>query len=176
MLVFEGSDNLGKTTAARRLIHLCRTSLGIPMLYGHMGRQYETFSFDRAVYKRWIRPYFLCDRFHLGMRVWHKDDEIRSLEATSELVQADVVSDGGMVVIFVTRDEEWYINHLRTSKKDEMFNVAALVQANRVYQHLAARFAHHLVVVEEGSFPGDETLLLIAREYHRRLRRSGYLS
>lgn len=125
MLIFEGADNLGKTTAAR--------SLCLP--YQKMGRPPESFNFHTH-YLPLINPAAVQDRFHLGSLAWHSgvmtEPHLRDIEKW--LLQA-----GSVVVIFYAEDEDWYRSHLQLSDREQLFSVDGILAGNKVFKDIV----HH---------------------------------
>jgi hypothetical protein len=126
MLIIEGPDNLGKTTAAKRIVELITDW---PVYYAHMSRPNQTFDFFHH-YKSMMSPYAVQDRFHLGSLVWHEgimyQSKLRIIEAWLQL-------QGSLTIIFYSGNRAWYLNRLNESQKDEMFNIDEIMEANEQY-------------------------------------------
>jgi thymidylate kinase len=167
MLIIEGSDDLGKTTAAKRIVEI--VSSRIPAEYRHMGRPTANFDFGKDYFKM-IEPFVVQDRFHYGSLIWHEG----VMNATKfSVIEGKIRSIGGMSVVFVTTDVDWYVKQLQASERKQMFNVDQLVNANARYQALAAKYADFMVGVPQ--FITDENLEIIADEWLRRLEFAGMM-
>lgn len=182
MLIIEGSDNLGKTTAAKRLVELAAQRAKqvkdgqddvYPVRYQHMSRPNHAFNFFTD-YQDMVCKYAVQDRFHLGGLVWHKDvinpHSLRIIEGWLHCL-------GSIVVVFVCSNEEWYKDRLVSSQRVEMFDVSVLVQANRAFQHLASgqHFCKPIIefvvdVSGPDKFPNDTKLNTILDAWFERLR------
>lgn len=133
MLVLEGSDHLGKTNAALRMVQLAKTSCDATVLYAHMGRPSTHFQFRPEDYKKLMAPGLVCDRFHLGARIWHED---AMSEGRFQVIHSMLGAIGGFVMVFYTSDERWYRKHLAGSSEDQMFDDRTILRANRTYRNL----------------------------------------
>ncbi len=171
MLIIEGSDCLGKTTAINSMRKMVK-DWNPPILYSHMSRPNEDkFDFCQQ-YKTNIRPFVIQDRFHLGALVWHKGKmdcgKLWSVEKCIEKV-------GGLVVIFYTSDYDWYRTQLTKDQRGNMFSIAAMMDANTVYRQMVCGYAYPqprvdgAVDVQNGKFPTDDALYDIIKDWKERL-------
>ena len=160
MLVIEGPDNLGKTTAAHRLVNICAvrasdtarfwnehaeceepececrkvvpTTLPYPVFYSHMSRPNCAFNFFTHYQER-ITTYGVQDRFHLGGIVWHEN---AICDSTLQQIESWLTRVGSMVVVFYCSDEDWYRERLKTSNRIEMFDIDTILAANRKFMSM----------------------------------------
>lgn len=168
MLIIEGSDNLGKTKAAKRLLELSRSMAEWehPTYYSHMSRPHPSFNFSTDYIPR-MSVDAIQDRFHLGSLVWHQgvmtDVKLRWLEGHLRI-------RGSFIVIFVASDRDWYDKHLQGSPKPEMFGHHALLNANDKYRSLVDSVDHDIVVDVSGEkWPDDAMLYEWLTEWKLRL-------
>lgn len=179
MLVIEGPDNLGKTTACRRLVEIVKT-LGLKAEYRHMSRPNECFDW-RHDYLKMMSPHYVQDRFHIGSILWH--EKVMSLRRL-QIIDSWICGLGGLVVLFYASDEKWYENSLRESKKEEMFSPDNILRANRLCKRIAESWATENVVadfvsvdfaydVSRFGFADDRVLRTIADEWILRRLEAG---
>lgn len=160
MFIIEGGDNLGKTTAAKRMVELAKSGLNdefkLPIRYQHMSRPNQHFDFFQD-YRDMMGRYAVQDRFHLGALAWHTGvmthDKLRIIEGW-------LAGLGGAIVIFVASDDDWYREHLNSHPKDEMFDTDVILAANRRFRNDICYQSHPDLIwdVCTGGFPSDETL------------------
>lgn len=162
MFIIEGADNLGKTTAAKRIVELANARKRYPIRYQHMGRPPETFDFYLH-YKDMISTFAVQDRFHIGGILWHDaipQDRLRDIERW-------IRSAGSYTVAFITTDEEWYRKRLSDNEGREMFSVNTIFAANKRMKDLTWNATYPekepyvgvdevFNVSELGGFPTDE--------------------
>lgn len=170
MLILEGADNLGKTTAAKRLVELAKVSGEFPVRYQHMTRPDEaTFNF-KSHYLDMISMYAVQDRFHLGGIVYH-DNKLQ--EPALRWLEGNLLAHGSLCVIFVCNDLTWYEKHLRTEVKEEMFTIEKMINVNKFYLRMVREnsvWMDDVMYVEEGNFPTDEILKGWLDRWYARLR------
>lgn len=130
MLIIEGSDCLGKTTAAKRLVELAREEGMDTVCYNHMGRPDNDFNFH-SDYLPMMLPNVVADRFHLGGIVWH-DHEI----APSDLrwIEGHLYTQGSVIVVMYSSDPEAYKYKMeREGDRKDLFNIDVRLKANQYY-------------------------------------------
>ncbi len=132
MFILEGSDCLGKTTAAKELVRLANGRGDFPVLYKHMTRPPAHFNFS-SDYMDIMSVYGVQDRFHLGALAYH--DNVMSEECRLWL-EGELLSRGSVIVLFLCKNEHWYRDHLHKSK-GHMFPTDTLVEANKRYVEMA---------------------------------------
>lgn len=180
MLVIEGADNLGKTTAAQKIVAMAalraqsRPESFFPIRYTHMTRPNEAFDFF-ADYQDMVSKYAVQDRFHLGGLVWHQN---KIDNASLRIIEGWLYSLGSFIVVFYSDDDVWYRRHLSDNQKKEMFKPQVLEQANRTFRMIAqgehpARPAVDLAININGrkGFPSDSQLETILDAWSLRLER-----
>lgn len=182
MLIIEGSDCLGKTTAANKIVELCairakdimeskRPEYAYPVRYEHMDRPNVAFDFFQD-YCEMINRYGVMDRFHLGALVWHKDvmqyNILRRIEGWLAVV-------GSFTVIFYAADEGWYQQWLEThAEHEELFDIDVLMKANCDYHKMIKHKFRHPVHFDmafdiSDQFPGDKHLETIIDGWFNKL-------
>lgn len=167
MLIIEGSDHLGKTTAAKALVKAAAAHRRYPIRYAHMSRPNEAFDFLHD-YQDMSSKFAVQDRFHLGGLVWHKDKiTLDSLK----IIEGRLMALGSVCVVFYTSDEVWYEKALREKGKDEMFSPEVIMAANRRFKELAEYTVWHdfMYDVKDGQFPTDVTILNWLNSWYSRL-------
>lgn len=177
MLILEGSDDLGKTTAAKRLVRLAaeraeveeRPAWRYPVRYDHMTRPNSGFDFYRD-YLDIISMFGVQDRFHIGGIVWHDAIPYNKLK----LIEAWLTAVGSFTVLFVSDDPDWYRQRLDTNKRRQMFDPDTLEAANNSYLDMAMGsfkfpvYHDHVLFVNHG-WPDDNALNIILDSWFDRL-------
>lgn len=137
MFLIEGSDNLGKTTAAKTLIKLCNTpDCPYPIRYGHMSRPNEdVFNFG-SDYMDLISVFAVQDRFHIGGMFYHPN---RISLPALRWIEGQMQIRGSFTVLLVAKETLWYEEHLRKFQKEEMFDIKYMLEANEFFIHHAER-------------------------------------
>lgn len=171
MLIIEGSDNLGKTTAAKALVKLAAGHGRYPVRYSHMSRPNDTFDFLHD-YQDISSKFAVQDRFHLGGLVWHKEKIGRD---ALKVIEGRLQALGSLCVIMYTSDAAWYKDHLKLHAKPELFDHEKLIVANEHYQALAEHVAWHDYVfdVRDGKYPGLTEFGQWIQTWYRRLELIG---
>lgn len=131
MLIVEGADNLGKTTACKRLVELADERRFLPAYYAHMGRPPARFDF-KYDYRDRISFFAVQDRFHLGSLVWHKNV---MHPHKMKFIQEELKKFGSITVIFYTTNPIWYRKKL--DERQEMFSTDLIVRSNSLYSLMA---------------------------------------
>lgn len=167
-LVIEGSDNLGKTTFAKKLIKYIWEYGNYPVMYSWMTRPNEkTFDFFES-YKMMINPYTVQDRFHLGAIAYHKGKiSAEHLNWIEEWIR-DV---GGLVVLFYAQDSRWYENYIAKDERGNLLANEILCKANSAFARMAygdhtlrPRF-DYAFDISDGNFVKDSAVLEIAERW-----------
>jgi hypothetical protein len=132
-LIIEGSDCLGKTTAAKLAVELANENYAHPAFYGHMSRPPASFNFF-SDYTRRTAEAMVQDRFHLGALVWHEgklpSDRLRRLEGW-------LFSQGSVVVVLYHSNKQMYRELLDADDRSQMFDKDTLIKANAKYRDMA---------------------------------------
>lgn len=190
MLILEGSDYLGKTTAANRLVELAseRAARGVklletgddltirdaifPVRYCHMTR--PNLAFDHFTdFQDLISVHAVQDRFHLGSLAYHEN---AITAETLSFIEAWLGNVGSYTVVFISTNKEWYEKRLQTSSRKEMFSIEQLCKVNDIYFDMVA--GNYLfpvkidrtICIDENSWPTDELLNDILDCWYRRLK------
>lgn len=128
MLIIEGADCLGKTTAIQAMRKLTK-DWNPPVLYSHMGRPAESFDFFKE-YKPLITRYTIQDRFHLGGIVWHKN---KITFESLRIIQSWLRLEGSVLIVFIATDYRWYEKKLKEDTRGNLFDPLAIMEANQAY-------------------------------------------
>jgi len=171
MLIIEGSDCLGKTTAIDKIRKMVK-DWNPPILYGHMSKpNVNRFDFCQG-YKHHICPFKIQDRFHLGALVWHRG-HMNSGKLWS--VEKRLKAAGAFTVIFFTSDYDWYRDQLKKDERGNLYSEDAMFAANIVYRGMVTGIAYPAPVVDyaldirNGKWPDEETLIEIVDRWKQRL-------
>lgn len=133
MLLIEGSDCLGKTIVAKKIVRKI-AGMGLPVVYGWMTRPNEQlFDFFKD-YKKVLNPYAVQDRFHLSGLAYHQD-KISSEKL--KIINSWIRAEGGIIVLFFASDENWYRERLEKDTRGNILPVDALCEANSFYKRYA---------------------------------------
>ena len=160
MLIIEGSDCLGKTTLCKALCLKLRAT------YGHMSRPGPGFNFGTD-YLPNIKMCKVQDRFHLGALVWH--DNVMT-EAVMDVLDGVIQRQGGLVVVLVSNDEDWYVERLRADPRKQMFSLDQLLSANRRFEEIALRRGSTRILCNrEKQFATDAEIQTIADQHLERV-------
>ena len=133
MLIIEGADNLGKTTAAQKLLSMAMKDDKFPVWYAHMGRPNMSFDFCSDYFDR-INHFAIQDRFHLGSLVWHCPGTMTALKLKA--VERNLADVGSLVVVFHCSIDKIYDKLLTDKPKAELFGKEKLMEANRAFRDL----------------------------------------
>lgn len=143
MFIIEGSDCLGKTTFADKIVsnnlelvdeNIITSELlfpNYPFYYSHMTRPVEEvfdFFYD---YKDMMSKYAIQDRFHIGGWVYHNHKI--SLEQL-KIIEGWLYSLGSFIVILYASDKDWYKTHITNLFKKshkELFKLDELIEFNK---------------------------------------------
>jgi len=149
MLIVEGADCLGKTTAINTMRKMCK-DWNPPVLYSHMGRPNEDIFDFCDDYNSLMTINTIQDRFHLGGIVWHQ----RITEENLRMIEARLCLVGSVIVIFYCSDHRWYEKRIKQDKRGNLLDVDVIIEANMQY---------HLMVNKDiilpGPWPGGQPIL-----------------
>lgn len=133
MLVIEGSDCLGKTILAKKIV-IKMMEKGFPTVYSHMGRPNEQlFDFFYA-YKDMINPCSVMDRFHLGGLAYHSN---KISKQRLKIINSWIRSIGGMIIVLYANDEQWYRRRLHEDKRGNLLAMDAMCEGNCFFKRYA---------------------------------------
>lgn len=140
MIIIEGADAVGKTTAAQTLCKLIqarfRTDATVRELYRHMSKPSDDFD-HFSDYVTLIHE-GVQDRFHLGAMVYGKmlgcgryptSRKMRCLQRYLRWT--------GCVTVILTGERKWLSDQLEKSPKTEMYAKEQILDANECYKALA---------------------------------------
>lgn len=125
MIVIEGSDGCGKTTAAKRLCELSGGALS----YRHLGPP-PLDTNHVSLYLDEIGPY-VWDRFHLGEEAYgllglsHRGSQVER-----ELVRAELRRRKVLVIVMYASK----VTDLKTEDRSELYSQAQIERVNEVYR------------------------------------------
>lgn len=173
-LIIEGSDNLGKTTFAKKLVRYVWDHDKYPCMYSWMTRPNEaTFDFAKS-YRIMLNSYTIQDRFHLGAIAYHKDKiTAEHLNHIDEWIR----DAGGLVVLFFAEDENWYKEHIAKDKRGNLLANEILCKANSVFtqiatgQHPLRPSFSYAFDISGGHFVEDKFVKIIAERWIERRRK-----
>lgn len=172
MLVIEGSDNLGKTTLAKKIVRYVWDNDKYPCMYSWMTRpNQETFDFFES-YRMMINPYTVQDRFHLGAVAYHKDK--LSMEQV-RIIDNWIYDVGGMIVILYANDEDWYRKLIRNDTRGNLLADVTLCRANSVFKDICLNHAtnwpyYQVFDISNDFFVEDSVAEAIAKLWMNRRR------
>lgn len=164
MLILEGADNLGKTTAAMKLLDMVTPH---PVYYNHMSKPNENFNFC-SHYKDMMSYFAIQDRFHLSGIVYQNVIDKDSLN----LIESWLGVFGTYTVVFYA-DPTWYEE--RSKQRTEMFDPDVLTNANLNYLRLATNRhklpakVDYIVKVGPEGYVSDDILEDIHAQWYNRL-------
>ena len=173
-LIIEGSDNLGKTTFAKKLVRYIWDHDKYPVMYSWMTRPNEnTFDFYND-YAMLINPWTIQDRFHLGAIAYHEN------KITAEHlnhIDGWIRDAGGFVVLFFAENKKWYKKHLAKDKRGNLLANKILCKANSIFTQIAVQdhplrpqFAYAFDI-SDGRFVEDNFVKIIAKRWIERRQR-----
>lgn len=157
MLILEGPDHIGKTTAARRLTELSAARGKLPTYYQHYSCPNSSFDWFLD-YKDAISQFAIIDRFHLSGIAYQNAIKHNALRA----IESWLGCFGTYTVLFAA-DMAWYKKWLKESKKKQMFSMKTNIEAAERY-YLMANDSYdfpirvdQVIWVNDG-WPSDNTL------------------
>jgi hypothetical protein len=172
-IILEGSDGLGKTVAANRLIEL----IGSKVSPGHLTRKDVT-NITQDFFPLVLPLAPVWDRFHLGSLIYgnrlrlhptccpSRQDELRLCRTISSLAV--------VVVMFSSDTDSYRASAIRLGEeRNELDSVGLRVAANGEYWKLMSdpelsNYIHVFYDVARQGYPNDDTLLSWLEIQHRR--------
>jgi hypothetical protein len=135
VIVIEGSDNLGKTRASKRIAELTGWE------YRHMNPPPDHWDYNLDVVKM-VQIQTVQDRFHLGGLVYghflqcHPVVQL-DLGRYRDLCINELRERGVLIVVMYAGDDAWYADHLEADpERDEMFSSVKRQAANAIFRGL----------------------------------------
>lgn len=172
-LIIEGSDNLGKTIFAKKLVRYVIDHSKYPVMYSWMTRPNEAvFDFFMS-YKMMLNPYTVQDRFHLGALAYHKN---KISKRHLEYIERWIDDCGGFVVLFYAADEDWYRHHIAKDERGNLLTNKILCRANSIFMKMAMcdHWPHptyrYTFDVSNEQFVDDKCVRVIAEDWMERRR------
>jgi len=174
-LIIEGSDNLGKTTFAKKLIRYVWDHDRYPCMYSWMTRpNEETFDFFES-YKMMINPYTVQDRFHLGALAYHED---RISNSNLIKIEEWIRDIGGFVVLFYAKDEDWYKDQIAKDRRGNLLANEILCKGNSIFTAITTGLHplrpdfKYAFDISGGNYVSDENIARIAETWMRYRQRA----
>lgn len=126
MLIIEGSDCLGKSTLAKKIVRKV-SAMGVSVVYSWMTRpNEELFDFFHA-YKDMMNPCAVQDRFHFGGMAYHVN---KIPPMNLQIINSWIHSIGGMIVVLYAHDREWYRRLLENDDRGSILPIDAMCKGN----------------------------------------------
>lgn len=133
MLVIEGSDNLGKTTLAKKIVRRV-SEMGYPVVYSWMTRPNEQLFDFFLDYKKMMNPYAVQDRFHLGGLAYHQD---KITPQKLAIINGWIRSVGGLIIVLYAEDEKWYEEHIKADTRKNILDISTMCRGNKYFKWCA---------------------------------------
>lgn len=133
MLIIEGSDCLGKTTLAKKIV-VKMMEKGYPTVYSHMTRPNESIFDFFLNYKKILNPCAVQDRFHLGGLAYHHD---KITPQKLQIINAWIRAKGGLIVVLYAGDEVAYRKRLENDKRGNMLTIDKMCAGNNFFKRYA---------------------------------------
>lgn len=174
MLIIEGSDCLGKTTLAKKIVKKV-SEMGYPVVYSWMTRPNEQIFDFFLDYKKMINPCAVQDRFHLGGLAYHSN---RIFPRQLQIINGWIRSVGGLIVVLYAGDEEKYEQRIRKDERENLLSWPILCKGNDFFKKYAfsGDYNFSFDILPFGSydscchanFVNDEDVEIIVREWINR--------
>jgi len=132
-LLIEGSDCLGKTTLAKKIVKKV-SEMGYPVVYSWMTRPNEQLFDFFLSYKKMINPCAVQDRLHLGGLAYH-ENKITSTKL--QIINSWIRSVGGLIVVLYAGDEELYEQRIREDERGNLLSWPLLCRGNTFFKEYA---------------------------------------
>ena len=133
MLLIEGSDNLGKTVLAKKIVRKI-SDMGLPVIYSWMTRPNEDVFDFFLDYKKLLNPYAVQDRFHLSGLAYHEN---KISHQNLQIINAWIRSVGGLIIVLYAGDEIAYKKRLEQDKRGNLLPINKLCVGNAFYKKYA---------------------------------------
>ena len=161
MIIIEGPDNVGKTTAAEGLARF----MGEPWHRIHMSKPADDFDYFRDYMER-FESNAVYDRFHFGGLIYGHLLGLHPESLTPR--RFDILCRylrwrRTLVIVMVDGDSEGYRAHL--GGKEEMFDVEMLCEANQLFQQVCGThpFVDYYHDISRSGYPGEGSFKLWRR-------------
>jgi hypothetical protein len=156
MIILEGSDGTGKTTAAHKLVGITGWK------YEHMGVPPESWDYFYD-YLDLVKPCTIYDRFHLGGLVYGNLLGLHPTKYNETIVKRlchNLHWRKCRTAIIYASDSDWFKEHLVTNAKEELYKIEKILDANRIYKALAESGEVCQIGwdISGGDFPTEEVL------------------
>lgn len=170
MLIIEGSDCLGKTTFAKKIVRYVMDHDKYPCMYSWMTRPNEdTFDFFES-YKMIINPYTVQDRFHLGGVCYHSGKI--STEHLNK-IEDWIYEMGGFIVVLYASSEDWYKKWIDKDQRGNLLANPILCKANSIFKNIGCSAPRHHPFYSFNicdGYLGDQEVERIAEQWIRHRR------
>jgi len=135
MLLIEGSDNLGKTILAKKIVKKI-SEMGLPVVYGWMTRPNEDVFDFFLDYRKLLNPYAVQDRFHLSGLAYHQD---KISPEHLQIINGWIRGQGGLIVVLYAEDEERYRRRLHNDERGNLLTISAMCESNKFYKRFSTK-------------------------------------
>jgi hypothetical protein len=156
MLIIEGSDNVGKTTACRKMEVLIGKGS-----YRHLSRPPDDFDHVREYMER-IGPY-VQDRFHLGAITYGRMTKNGNCPTSRDMLMVQrYMRWQGCIVVVMHAERDWL--RRSTFNKGEMYPLDTILDVNSAFIALTKTtnrgepYCDLAYDVSKRGYPSDETL------------------
>lgn len=165
MLIVEGTDGIGKTTFCHKLVK--RLQKQGPWIYSHFTKLPKIWSFPDS-YKPHVRRFIVQDRFHMSEIVYRlarqesrmlSEEAYRQIDAWCGLV--------GVYTVILTADSATI---KRGNHSKQMHSLTIAQRANDLFAEMPKHLFDKGWCTQNGLYPPDEFIDLIADEYLERQR------
>ncbi len=178
MFIIEGSDNLGKSTFAKKVTKHVQEYHHSPAFYTHMTRPPECFNFC-SDYMDMMSYFGVQDRFHLGALAYHKNALTPEKQV---IVEGELLRRGSYIFVMFAECDRWYRDQLEESKRDQVIPnlkmpyeelIDMLVSANTRFREMVCRhevyFDDYFMANKDQPYPNDTDAILLSQRWMNRI-------
>jgi thymidylate kinase len=174
MLILEGSDCLGKSTFAEKLLAEADSRVIHPTFYSHMSRPNNAFDFFTH-YQDMITKYAIQDRFHIGGIVWHD----RIPQDKLDIIEAWLALAGSLTIVLYASDDVAYRELLKKDQRGNLLSLDTMCDANKEYRAMAKdnhelsvniNYSYDITPTCVPIYPDQQDVELIIDEWFDKLR------
>jgi len=140
MLILEGPDRIGKSTAARQILKLDPSWHSV-----HMTKPKDDFAHFED-YMKLLQPKTVYDRFHLGALVYGNltTEELQRTDRELLAMTARAIRFlGSQVVVLYSSCDTWLSAHVQETSEEELYEFDTILRVNRVFRWLATMGVVH---------------------------------
>jgi len=177
MIIIEGSDQLGKTTLARKLsIQLSSVLYGdedhTERVYRHMTRPPDGFDHLTGYVER-VGPH-VWDRFHLGALAYGRLTGNGGCPNPRQMLWVQrYLRWQGAIVIVMHADRWWLKEHL-DSTREEMYSKQTILDVNDIFVMISRssnhgeKYCDFSIDVTDGAWPNEQTVEMLVNTWRER--------